>query len=251
LVSPLGLDLLGDLPQGDLAQRGQVLDLEEVVQRGLDALGCVDLAGAQAPDQGLGREVDEHHLVGRGEDGVGHRLPDLGARELGHLVVEALEVLDVQRGEHVDVGLEHVGDVLVALRVLEPGYVGVGEFVDQAHLGGALHDAGEVYPQARVEAALNNFFKVENLAALREVALREVAEEVESKRLVKEPLAVREERLFGSPTPPGAVHERLLALVDLKPASQRILRRAWRSSQRLDAELDLLCVRPPFRRRGR
>lgn len=55
--------------------------------------------------------------------------------------------------------------------------------------------AGEVYAPERVEAALNNFFKVENLAALREVALREVAEEVESKRLAREPLGVREERL--------------------------------------------------------
>ena len=36
---PLGLDLLGDLAQRDLAQRGEVLDLEEVVQRRLDALG--------------------------------------------------------------------------------------------------------------------------------------------------------------------------------------------------------------------
>ena len=34
-----------------------------------------------------------------------------------------------------------------------------------------------------MEAALNNFFKVENLSALREVALRQVAEEVEAKRI--------------------------------------------------------------------
>ena len=36
--------------------------------------------------------------------------------------------------------------------------------------------AGKVYPPERVPAALNNFFKVENLAALRETALRQVAE---------------------------------------------------------------------------
>ena len=42
--------------------------------------------------------------------------------------------------------------------------------------------AGKVYPQERVQAALNNFFKVENLSALREVSLRQVAEEVEHKR---------------------------------------------------------------------
>ena len=34
-----------------------------------------------------------------------------------------------------------------------------------------------------MQAALNNFFKIENLSALREVALRQVAEEVEAKRI--------------------------------------------------------------------
>jgi two-component system, OmpR family, sensor histidine kinase KdpD len=43
--------------------------------------------------------------------------------------------------------------------------------------------AGKVYPGERVQAALNNFFKLENLAALREVSLRQVAQEVESKRI--------------------------------------------------------------------
>ena len=38
-------------------------------------------------------------------------------------------------------------------------------------------------------AALNGFFRVENLEALREVALRQVAEDVEAKRLVREPAA--------------------------------------------------------------
>ncbi len=42
---------------------------------------------------------------------------------------------------------------------------------------------GKVYPAERIKAALENFFKVENLSALREVALRQVAEEVEAKRI--------------------------------------------------------------------
>src|SRR6202795_3938392 len=33
--------------------------------------------------------------------------------------------------------------------------------------------AGKIYPSERVDAALNNFFKIENLSALREVALRQ------------------------------------------------------------------------------
>ncbi len=101
--------------------------------------------------------------------------------------------------------------------------------------------AGKVYPAERVETALNNFFRIENLAALREVALRQVAEEVESKRLVGSPGPTREDRLLDTAAP-RAVGERLLALVTPQPASQRIVRRAWRSAQRLQGELDLLWV---------
>ena len=41
---------------------------------------------------------------------------------------------------------------------------------------------------------------------------------------------------------PQAVGERLLALIKPDPRSQRVVRRAWRSAQRLGAELDLLWV---------
>ena len=65
---------------------------------------------------------------------------------------------------------------------------------------------GKVYPHERVEAALNNFFKLENLAALREVALRQVADEVESKRIVHEIVGTRDDRVAS--TTPQAVGER-------------------------------------------
>ncbi len=87
---------------------------------------------------------------------------------------------------------------------------------------------GKVYPAARVPAALGGFFKVENLRSLREVALRQVAETVESSRLV---------RAGGE----QAIAERLLALVGLD--DERVVRRAWRSAQRLGGELDVLVVR--------
>ena len=48
-------------------------------------------------------------------------------------------------------------------------------------------------------------------------------------------------------TAPQAIAERLLAIVDLTPESERVVRRAWRSAQRLDGELDVLLVRPPGR----
>jgi two-component system sensor histidine kinase KdpD len=94
--------------------------------------------------------------------------------------------------------------------------------------------AGKVYPEARVEAALNGFFRIENLVALRETALRQVAEEVVAKRIVSPEVRAA-----------PAVGERLLALVQPQPSAQRLVRRAWRSAQRLGAELDVLWVQPP------
>jgi two-component system sensor histidine kinase KdpD len=106
--------------------------------------------------------------------------------------------------------------------------------------------AGKVYPGENIQAALDNFFRIENLAALREVSLRQVAEDVESKRLtlqLDEPLGTREERVAAEV--PKAVGERILALVRPQPSSQRLVRRAWRSAQRLGTGLDLLWVKPP------
>jgi len=87
---------------------------------------------------------------------------------------------------------------------------------------------GKVYDAARVPAALNGFFRVEHLKALREVALRQVAETVEATRPDAQPIA-----------------ERLLAFVTLDEAGERVVRRAARSAARLNAVLDVLVVRDP------
>jgi two-component system sensor histidine kinase KdpD len=102
----------------------------------------------------------------------------------------------------------------------------------------ALQDrlrAGKVYPPERVDAALAGFFRVDNLAALRELVLRELAEDVEARRTptILDPLSQ------------AAVAERLLALVTPEPRSQRLLRRAFRSAQRLGSDVDALWVRRP------
>src|SRR5579859_2852952 len=97
--------------------------------------------------------------------------------------------------------------------------------------------AGKIYAPERAEAALLNFFRLENLGALRELALRELAEDVEARR---------RPRLL-DPLSQQAVAERVLALVEPQPKSQRIMRRAWRSAQRLGSEIDALWVRKPGR----
>jgi len=98
--------------------------------------------------------------------------------------------------------------------------------------------AGKVYAPGRIDAALENFFRSENLASLRQLALRELSEDVEARR----------EAVTVSPMAQQAILERILVLVEPGPGSQRLLRRAWRSSQRLSAEIDALWVRRPDER---
>ena len=100
----------------------------------------------------------------------------------------------------------------------------------------ALQDrlrAGKVYAPDRASAALDNFFKLDNLSSLRELVLRELAEDVEARRhtVVLDPLSQQ------------AVAERILVLVTPEARSQRILRRAFRSGQRLGSEIDVAWVR--------
>jgi two-component system sensor histidine kinase KdpD len=103
--------------------------------------------------------------------------------------------------------------------------------------------AGRVYPQERIQAALNGFFTVENLLALRQVALRQVADAVGSRRVTRIERGSRGRSLSGEAAT-SAVAERLLALVRPRPEDQRIVRRAWRSAERLGAPLDVLWVQP-------
>jgi two-component system, OmpR family, sensor histidine kinase KdpD len=74
---------------------------------------------------------------------------------------------------------------------------------------------GNVYPPERVQVALDRFFTESNLTALRELALRVVAQRVEGQL---------EETVARSQIP--LVTERVLVLVDGSPASIRAIRRA-------------------------
>ncbi len=98
-------------------------------------------------------------------------------------------------------------------------------------------EAGKVYPKEQAQVALSNFFRLDNLSSLRQLALREVAEDVEARR----------QTTVLNPLSQQAVAERVLALIEPQPKSQRILRRAWRSAQRLGSDIDALWVRPAGR----
>ncbi len=108
LVDAVGLhivfDAVGGAAQRELAQRHQVALAEEVARGALGLRRQVDLARLQPLDQFVGRRVDEHHLVAAVEERVGQGLVHANAGDAATHVVQALEMLHVQRRVHVDAG---------------------------------------------------------------------------------------------------------------------------------------------------
>lgn len=88
---------------------------------------------------------------------------------------------------------------------------------------------GKIYAMSKVESALAHFFQLGNLSALRELALLEVADDVDQ-RLD----AIREK--------PGGPKDKLLVCVNYRPHSEQLIRRGWRIADRLSAQLVVLIV---------
>ena len=160
--------------------------------------------------------------------------------------IDVLSTLNVQHLESLNDQIAELSGIRVRETIPDAVLGRADEIVFVDLTPEALLDrlrAGKVYRPERIDAALNNFFRIENLSALREVALRQVAEEVGHKRLTTvEPVTSRGETIAAEAA--TAIGERLLALVEPYPGAQRLVRRAWRSAQRLGADIDLLWVRP-------
>ena len=98
---------------------------------------------------------------------------------------------------------------------------------------------GEIYPPDRAQAAINNFFRKGNLAALRELALRRVAQEVEDH--IQEYL---DDHGMDSTWPTQA---RVMVAIDHRPLSRQVLRAAALLAQGQRAELLAVTVGDPER----
>ncbi|MGO8673822.1 MAG: sensor histidine kinase KdpD [Capsulimonadaceae bacterium] len=88
-------------------------------------------------------------------------------------------------------------------------------------------ERGDVYPKEKVPQALENFFTEGNLSALREIALREVATEVE--RSVQN---YRQEQNIGQV---WQTQEKVMVCMSPTRSCARLLRRGWRIAHRLKA----------------
>ncbi|MEH1777615.1 universal stress protein [Nostoc sp.] len=95
---------------------------------------------------------------------------------------------------------------------------------------------GKIYAPEKIQQSLDNFFQRRNLIALRELALREVADNVEGNAIAT--------------TPNGQscnIHERVLVCVSTYPNSVQLLRRGARLANYMNAPLYTLFVANPER----
>ena len=130
-----GVDPVGQPEQREFAQGGQVADPEVVAQGSIDLVRRVDVAVRHPAAQRLRGHVDQLDLVGGPDHPVRHGLLLRYAGDLLDHVVDRLEVLDVDRRDHVDPGGQQLVDVLPALLVPAARHVGVRQLVDQRDLG--------------------------------------------------------------------------------------------------------------------
>ena len=93
---------------------------------------------------------------------------------------------------------------------------------------------GNVYPKDKIPQALTHFFRTENLVALRELALRFVADETDEELL--EYLRRHDVKEIWE------TNERILVAVTTAPGTDALLRRAARLAARLKTELHVVHV---------
>jgi two-component system sensor histidine kinase KdpD len=102
---------------------------------------------------------------------------------------------------------------------------------------------GNIYPKEKVPQALTHFFRTDNLIALRELALRFLADETEEDLL--EHLRRYQAKNVWETT------ERIMVTVTAAPGTDMLLRRAARIAARVKGELDVVHVVPVDGNRAR
>jgi two-component system sensor histidine kinase KdpD len=151
--------------------------------------------------------------------------------------IDVITTVNIQHLESIADEVEHMTGVKVRERV--PDWV--VRKADQIELVDSspeqlrrrmLH--GNIYPKERVPQALTHFFRTDNLIALRELALRFLADETDEELL--EHLRRHESQVVWETT------ERILVAVTAARGTDVLMRRAARISSRVKGDLDVLHV---------
>ena len=147
---------VGQPEQCEFPQGREVADPEVAGEGSVDLVGGVDVAVGHPPPERFGCHVDQLDLVGGPDDVVGDRVSLGEAGDLLDNVGQRLEVLDVERADHVQPAVQQCDDVLPSVWVSRRGWVGPGEVVDQNDLRCALEYGVNVEHAPRRRQPLNS-----------------------------------------------------------------------------------------------
>jgi two-component system sensor histidine kinase KdpD len=152
--------------------------------------------------------------------------------------IDVLSTMNVQHLESVTPMVHKITGIVVRETVPDWVLNRVDEIVMSDVTPEALQTRmrrGDIYPVERVDRALGNFFRPSNLIALREIALRHVAQVVDRSL---EPYIQSEM----NPSRELQVSERIAVGVSSNPAAQYLIARASRMAQAVNAELFVVYV---------
>src|SRR5712664_4460880 len=210
--------------------------LEQVPRRKIDYKGAifeemdVDAILARKPKVVL---VDE--LAHTNIEGSKHRKRYEDVFELLDAGIDVLSTMNIQHLESVTPTVQGVTGIQVRETVPDWVLQRVNEVVMIDLTPEALQNRmrrGDVYPQERVGRALENFFRETNLIALRELALRQVAQAVDQSLEQH-----RGEQETGHDRHAVAIRERIAVCISSNPAAQYLIARGARMAQAMNAEL--------------
>ena len=161
-------------------------------------------------------------------------------QDIEMLLDAGIDVLSTLNIQHLE-SLNDIVESITGIQVRETVPDGVLDAPTTVHLVDLHPDAlrtrlreGKIYPTDRALHAAENFFRTGNLTALRELALRAMAEGVESS-------LERYMEVYDIPGP-WAATETVLACIAGRPLSGKVLRHAWRLAAGLDAKFLALHV---------
>ena len=214
-----GLEVIPRKAVGYRGRRLEEMDLDAILRRRPEVALVDELAHTNVP--GSGRNEKRWQDV----------LDILGAG------ISVITTVNIQHLESIADEVEHMTGAKVRERV--PDWVlrkaDQIELVDsspQQLRRRMLH--GNIYPREKVPQALTHFFRTDNLIALRELALRFVADESDEELL--EHLRRHQPQILWETA------ERIMAAITAKPGTDVLLRRAARIASRVKGELDVVHV---------
>jgi two-component system sensor histidine kinase KdpD len=224
----------GRKPTAELANRLEIAPRKKIEYKGtvFEEMD-VDAIRERKPQIAL---VDE--LAHTNIEGSKHRKRYEDVFELLDAGIDVVSTMNVQHIESLAPSIRQLTGVQVRETVPDWVMQRAGEIVMADLTPQALQTRmkrGDIYPVERAERALSNFFRTPNLIALRELALRQVAQAVDHSL---EDLRTEDGR-------PLIVRERIAVCISSNPAAQYLIARGARMAQAIDAELFVVYVDSP------